>query len=984
MARHAMATCIDHTKPVRFTFDGVAYTGYAGDTLGAALLANDVAIIGRSFKRHRPRGLLAAGLEECNALVTIGQGDRREVNQRATEVLLYDGLVAQSQNAWPSVQRDVGAINDVLAPLIPAGFYNKTFLWPHWHWYEPFIRRAAGLGSVGDAPDPDRYIKQHTHCDLLIIGSGPAGLSAAVAAGVAGLDVLVLDDQPQLGGSLTFSDDNIDGKRASDWVAAMTDQLAALPNVRVMTRTRALGYYDDALVSAVEYLQGKAARQCIWKIRADQVVLATGAYERPMVFPGNDRPGVRLLSAARAYLGKFGVARSTGSIVYTNNDGAWLDAVALHRRGQPVSAIVDVRHEVDAALVAQAQDAGIEVYPGYAVIGTKGRKQLKQISVAKLSQSGDRFDDSAPLKIATDQLLMSGGWNPVVHLYSQAGGSLDFDEASQCFVPRPGPLDITPVGACAGHFSTDACLASGYAAAADLAAQRGGGLVTATPPRGEGGGLGSLAPWWQTPAWRGKTRDNHQWVDFLHDVTVEDIKLAAREGFQSVEHLKRYTATGMAVDQGKTSNINALAIMGAQTDRAVPQVGTTKFRPPFHPVTIGALAGETVDDLAHRYKRLPVTTHADLGAVFEDHSDWLRPAYYLRDGETEPQAIAREVSAARNGVVLFDSSSLGKIEVHGPDAQEFLNRLYINNVKSLKPGRLRYGMMLNENGTIIDDGVFGCFAPDHYLVTTSSAGAVDIPFWMEEWLQTEWPDLQVYVTPQTGQWATLALSGPKARQVLERLDLSVDLSADAFPHMTFRETDWHGIPLRLFRVSFTGELCFELNIPADQADRLWDRLMAAGAGDEITPLGMEALDVLRVEKGFLEVGVDTDGATTPLDVGWGVPISKKPDDFLGRRSLERPHNQATGREQLVGFQGADPALLIPVGTHLVSSDGAVVGHVTSSTVSPTLRQSVGMALVKDGAHHYGASFAVSVGGQSVHLTLTKPGHYDPKGERLND
>lgn len=859
-------THIDRSRPLGFTFDGRAYQGFAGDTLASALLANDVRVVARSFKFHRPRGVFGVGLEEPSALVTILRGAIREPNLRATEVQLSDGLVACSQNAWPSVRFDVGAISGFFARLLPAGFYHKTFKWPRWSWYEPAIRRTAGLGRIGDAADATRETKRFHHCDVLVVGAGAAGRAAAAQAAQRGADVVIVD----------------------------SGAIAAQPNVRVLANTTAIGCYEDNLVAAIERV---GDRQRLWKLRAAEIVFATGATERPLVFENNDRPGVMLASAVGAYLERYGVVPGRKVAFFTNNDSVYPIAEALRTRGVEVSAIVDTRRG-DAVLDARRVDC--------------------------------------------DVLAISGGFNPNLQLFSQAGGKLRYDERLAALVPTEMPPNLRVVGAAAGEI---AC---------------------------------NVEAKWRLPG-----RAHKQWVDLQYDVTVSDIELAAREGFSSVEHLKRYTSVGMAPDQGKTANVNALALLGEITGRSIESVGTTTFRPPYHPVTISALAGARTGALAQRYRRLPVTWHEKHGGVMEDHSGWLRAAFYRRDGESETQAIAREVRAARFGAALFDSSSLGKIEVFGRDAAEFLNRLYVNNVKTLAPGRLRYGMMLGENGVIKDDGVFGCLAPDHYLVCTSSSGARDIAFWMEEWRQCEWRDLDVRVVPQTAQWATLTVSGPKSRDIVSRLKLDIDVAPQAFPHMHIRSGLLDGVDVRVRRASFTGEMSFEIDVGAEHADLLWSRLLELGAPEQITPLGMEALDVLRVEKGFLEVGVDTDGETTPLDVGWGEAIAKKPDDFLGRRSLARAAQQRADRQQLVGLQPEDPRVFLPVGMHAVDESGAPIGHVTSSCISPSLDRSVAMGRIRGGAKRIGEVIALDVDGTRHRARICDRAFYDPQGARLH-
>ena len=945
---------VDRRTPLRFRFNGNAYGGYAGDTLASALLANGVGIIARSFKLHRPRGVLTAGMEEPNAIVTVGEGAGRQVNTRATQVPLFDGLVAVSQNCWPSVGFDLGAIMGWFSRQLPAGFHHKTFKWPGWRWYERAVRNTAGLGRLSDEPDADRHGKRFHHCDVLIIGAGFAGLDAALRESATGADVTVLDADTEPGGSLLWDTRAVRDVEPQRWLDDTLTQLRERANVRLLTRTLAFGCYEDNFVTAVEAINdgpgsavaGGAPRERLWKIRAARVIVATGAIERPLVFANNDLPGVMLSSAVRVYANRYAVVPGRRVAIFTNNDSAYHAAFDLHRLGVSVAAVIDVRPHDTSAVIDKARSLGIAVLTSCAVVRGVGARALRGVDISQLDRRADGFVHRTRRRLKCDLLAMSGGWNPTTHLYSQAGGKLRFDAAFSCFVPDSLDPAVQCEGAANGSWDP--------------------------------GDAESIRAFWRSPgAATGQT------VDFLHDVTVADIELAAREGFASIEHMKRYTAVGMAVDQGRTSNVNALAILGECTGRQVAEVGVTTFRPPFHPVAIGALAGARAGELAQRYRRLPITWHEDNGAVLEDHSGWLRAAWYRHDGGSELECIEGEVRAARQAAVLFDSSSLGKIEVLGPDAPEFLDRLYVNHVKSLEPGRLRYGMMLNENGIIMDDGVFARLAQNHYLVCTSSAGARDIHYWMEQWLQCEWHDLDVRIVPQTAQWATITVSGPAARRIVAGLELGLDLAPQAFPHMHIRCIAWEGTHLRVRRASYTGESSYELDIAADRAEELWLRLLQLGGPHGVRPLGMEALDRLRIEKGFLEVGVDTDGETTPLDVGWGAAIAKKPGDFLGRRSLDRQAQQRSDRLQLVGLRPQDPQLCLPVGTHALDEKGRVVGHVTSSCFSPHLNRSIAMGRLRAGVSRIGEVVTVDVDGKLCPALVSDRAFFDPAGERVN-
>jgi sarcosine oxidase, subunit alpha len=945
-----------------FTFDGRRYTGFAGDTLASALLANDVAIIARSFKWHRPRGVLAAGIEEPNALVTVGEGVYGEVNLRATEISLYEGLSARSQNCWPSAGFDMAAVIGFFKPLLPTAFYHKTFKWPSWRWYEKAIRNAAGLGRLAHSPDPDRYCTRFHHCDVLVVGAGEAGLRAALSDAQSGAQVTLIDSDSDMGGSLLWGGGAWYGREDEAHVSSrrledILRQLREMSNVRLMQRTLALGCYEDNFVVALERLSDvhgphlrtpAGCRQRLWKIRAAKLILATGAIERPMVFTKNDLPGVMLCSAVRIYLNRHAAIGGKNVVIFTNNDSAYATALDLHRSGVRVAAVIDVRQAPMSEIVDETRSAGITVYTGHAVARAHGRRKLSAVRIARLKSGAKEFIAGTEFQVKCDLLALSGGWNPTTQLFSQAGGTLRYTEEHACFIPDGSLPSVHCVGAANGDFSP------------------------------------APAAWIQA-FWRAPDAATHkQWVDYSYDVTVADIELAAREGFTSIEHLKRYTAVGMGVDQGKTGNVNALALLGQLTAREPPQVGTTTARPVFHPVRIGAVAGHRVNELGQRYRRLPITWHENHGAPLEDHSGWLRPHCYPHAGEPLQDAVAREASAARDCAALFDSSSLGKIAVFGPDATTFLNRLYINDVTTLKPGRLRYGMMLNENGIIKDDGVFGCIDATNYWVYTSSAGARDIHFWMQEWLQCEWRDLDVSLVPQTAQWATVTVSGPKARTVIAGLGLAVDLAASSFRHMHFCATQWQGQPMWLRRVSFTGELSFELDIAADLGESLWRRLMELGDSHGITPLGMEALDVLRIEKGYLEVGVDTDGETTPLDVGWRAAIDRKTHDFLGRRSLLRPAQQSSDRLQLIGLLPADSDRLLPVGAHALDERAEPIGHVTSSCFSHRLNRSIAMARIRSGYSRIDEMVNVDVDGEHHRAKIGPHVFYDPQGRRLHE
>ncbi len=946
---------VDQAKPVTFNFDGKVYQGLAGDTLGSALLANGVRIVGRSFKLHRPRGLMAAGRDEPNALVQLESDSFDEPNARAPLVPLYDGLTARGQNAWPNVKFDVLGALGLLQRFLPASFYYKSMMWPSWHFYEWAVRRLAGLGKSPKVRDAQTYYKRNAFCDVLVVGGGKAGLSAAVEAAEAGQRVILLDDQEEFGGWLLSDTAMIDGISPTAWVDAQLEKLGSCPDVTIIPRTTGTGYYDHNFVSAVERLTNhvgptadpESPRERLWRIRAAKVVLATGAMERPLVFADNDRPGVMLASAVQTYVNRYGVSPGNNFVFLTNNDSAYRTAFSVHQAGLNVAAVVDMRPRGSSEWEARLQQVGIEVISGHGIASVIGRRGVKGVKLAP--HQGDGVLGKIDRQIDCDVVGMSGGWTPTIHLYSQAGGKLSYREDVAALVPAGCSQSVEVVGAADGALDDQ------------------------------------VTPVWYTKA----ARTDKQWVDFQYDVKVSDLEIATRENFTSVEHVKRYTTNGMSIDQGKTSNVNALAVMAELTGRKIPEVGTTKFRPPYHPATIGSFAGRQIDDRYAPRMTMPAHDwHIANHAVMRDFGGWQRPDCYLQSGESEHQACVREVRAVRDSVGVFDGSPLGKIEVYGPDAATFLNRVYINNMASLKPGKARYGIVCNENGIVIDDGVVVRFAEDHYMLHTTSGGAARIAQWMEEWLQCEWLDLNVMVNNVTTQWANVTVSGPNARAVMQALECDIDFAADVFPHMELREGVLYGVPTRILRASFTGETSFEVNVPARYGAALWQKIYDVGQRFNITPYGVESLMWLRTEKGYLHIGADTDGNTNPLDIGWGVPISKKKDDFIGRRSLLREMDQREDRRQFVGLKAADGKTPLTIGGHVIAEAKPnlpveSLGYVTSACTSPTLDLSIGLGIVKAGRARVGERLYVYANGSVTPIEIVSPTHFDPEGSRLN-
>ncbi|HUS96077.1 MAG TPA: sarcosine oxidase subunit alpha family protein, partial [Hyphomicrobiaceae bacterium] len=855
-------------RRLSFAFDGVRYDGSAGDTLASGLLANGVHLVGRSFKYHRPRGILSAGSEEPNALVTVVRDDgsgRDTPNLRATQVVLYDGLEARSQNRWPSLSFDAGVLNDGLSSIFSAGFYYKTFMgpnigpkwarrwggkWgPNWAWakvYEPAIRRMAGLGEAPKAADPDHYANRFAHCDVLVVGAGPAGLAAATAAAQRGERVILCDEQDELGGALLAETSaTIEGMAAQDWLARTLAELRSNERVTMLPRTQAFGYFAQNFVALAERLTDHLAdidpewpRERLWQVRAGQVVLATGAIERPLVFPGNDRPGVMLADAARVYLNRYGVKAGSRAVVVTACDTAYTAALDLKAAGVDIAAIADVRAQPGAVVEGAARAAGIRVERSTVVTGTGGRLRVNSANLGHVEPDGSVRSGE---RLACDLVLMSGGWTPSVHLFSQARGKLVWDEALGAYLPGETPQAQRSAGACRGVFGLARALEDGAQSSVPPVADE------LLPDAEDFAGFIGALP--------GLDKAARAFVDFQHDVTTKDLKLAVQEGFRSIEHVKRYTTAGMATDQGKTSNINALAIVAKATGKSIPEVGLTTFRQPYTPVSFGTLAGHNRGDLFDPIRRTPMHGWACAqGAVFENVGLWKRAQYFARPGEDIHAAVSRECRTVRSTVGLLDASTLGKIEVAGPDAAEFLERLYVNPFKKLGVGRCRYGVLLNEAGFIIDDGVIGRIADDVFHVTTTTGGAPRVLHMMEDYLQTEFPELKVWLTSTTEQWAVIAVQGPRARDVLAPLIDGVDISDSAFAHMSVAEGYVRGIKMRLFRVSFTGEAGFEVNVAAGFGQPVWDAIWAEAQKYDGCVYGTEAMHVLRAEKGFIIVG----------------------------------------------------------------------------------------------------------------------------------
>ncbi|MEM1128954.1 MAG: sarcosine oxidase subunit alpha family protein [Pseudomonadota bacterium] len=974
---------IDRSRTLGFSFDGRAFEGHPGDTLASALLANGVRLMGRSFKYHRPRGVVSAGSEEPNALVTLRAGARAEPNTRATSAELFDGLEARSQNHVGALNFDLLAVNDLVAPVLAAGFYYKTFMWPKSFWeklYEPAIRRAAGLGRLSGAPDPDAYDRGFLHSDLLVIGGGAAGLAAALTAGRAGASVVLADEDFCLGGWLLSESDTLNDAPAATWVAQVEAELRALPNVRILTRTTVFGVYDHGVYGAVERFAdhvaapgADAVRQTYWRITAKRAILAGGATERHIPFRDNDRPGILLAGALRSYAHRWAVTAQADPgdpvAVFTNNDDGHRSAMDLAAKGVPVLGVVDTRDEAP-------NFGGYETIAGAQVTGTRGRLGLREIRVA-------RGGSETWMKCGV--LGVSGGWNPNVHLASHHRGRPVWDDDRLAFLPsKNGPPGLQVAGAANGQGGTGAALVDGARAA--VAALDALGVKAAPPdlPAVEDRPEGQAA-YWHVP---GKGR---AWVDFQNDVTVKDIVLAHQENMRSVEHLKRWTTLGMATDQGKTSNVTALAVMAELTGRTIPETGTTVFRPPYTPVSLGVLGGgDTGPDF--RPTRLTPTHHwaEAQRAVFVEVGQWMRAQYYPQAGETHwRQSVDREVLAVRAGVGLCDVTTLGKVDVQGADAGAFLNRIYCNGMATLKVGRTRYGLMLREDGHAFDDGTCARLGEDHYVVTTTTAQAGPVNRHMEFARQCLWPELDVHLISTTDAWAQIAVAGPKSRALLERVVDGFDLSNEAFPFMACAElTVCGGLRARLFRISFSGELAYEIAVPARYGHALMARLIEVGADLGATPYGTEALSVLRIEKGHA-AGAELNGQSTALMLGLGRMVSTKKDSIGA--VMSRRGGLAADARRLVGLQPVDASERVTPGAHLFA-EGAPQdlahdqGWVTSAGYSPHLKSSIGLGFLEQGADRLGEEIVAAnpLEDEAVRLRVVSAHFIDPEGERLRD
>ena len=988
---------VDQTNRISFKFDGKTYFGFKGDTLASALLSNGIHLVGRSFKYHRPRGIMTCGSEEPNAICQINPGtDLTEPNVRATEIELYEGLEASSQNCWPNVNFDIGGINNFISPFIPAGFYYKTFMWPKSFWkniYEPLIRKSAGLGRSPTLPDPDLYDHKHIHCDVLVIGGGISGIIAAKIAAKSGSNTILIDDKNTLGGSTIFQNNEnfkINDEISKDWLFKEIEELKKLKNLTIKTRTSVAAYHSYNYLLAKENLTDHLSknnktsnlRQRLWKIRSNKVIIASGAIERPLIFNNNDRPGIILASSVNKYLNFYGVICGENNFVFTNNDSAYETALSLFEKGIQIK-IIDIRKKTNSKIVKRVEKLGIDIYWNSTVTNTFGYRKLNSIEIMNLSEDGSNVIGKK-IKVKCDCLAISGGWTPMVHMHTQSGGKLNFRESDQVFLPKELGSEHISVGSCNGDFELDDIIKNTN--------EKVKSLLNLKETEFEKTYVSCTKELDKRNIWLlpnkitlGKTKS---FIDFQNDSTAKDIKLALREGFKSIEHVKRYTTTGMATDQGKLSNMHALGIIAETAGVKMGTLGTTTFRPPFTPLTFGAIVGRNVGQFFDITRRTSIHEwHIKNNAKFENVGQWKRPWYYPKENENMYQAVQRESKAARDSAGILDASTLGKIDIQGSDASEFLNRVYTNAWSKLAIGKCRYGLMLNEDGMVYDDGVTTRLGENHFLMTTTTGGAANVLSKLEDYLQTEWPELDVFLTSVTDQYSTASICGPNSKKILMKLFPNVNFNDDDFPHMSFKNSTINNINCRIMRISFTGELSYEINIEAKYGKSLWEKCIDVGKDFNITPYGTETMHLLRAEKGFIIVGQDTDGTMTPIDLQMDWIVSKKKYDFIGKRSLYRSDTIKEDRKQLVGLLTEDPKEILEEGAQIVSDISKkpveMLGHVTSSYFSPNLNKSIALAVVRNGKKMKGQKLIVPMENKNINVIVSDSIFLDKENKRLN-
>ncbi len=984
---------INRNKKISFTFNGKKLFGYEGDTIASALIANGIHLVGRSFKYHRPRGFFGAGVEEPNAKLQVEFNGHSEPNVNATEMELVEGLSATSQNCWPSVNFDIGAINNFLKMFFPAGFYYKTFMWPKSFWYkiyEPFIRKAAGLGVASIEKDKERYEHKFEYCDLLVTGSGPSGLASAYAAAKNGAKVILAEDKPRFGGTLLTDDVSIDNLSGKDWAEKIITELKSMPNVTVKNRSQVFGYYDHNMLVMFErvsdHLEKKSKfipRQRLWYIRAKETILSTGSIERPIVFGNNDTPGIFLSAAAKEYMKVYGVLVGKKPLIFTNNDSAYETALEFKKNNvEPI--ILDTREEHSSELIDEAKSKGIDIRFSHGVIVANGYKKVKSAKIGKLNKDKNSFE-----KIETvdcDCICVSGFWTPSVHLASQSGNKLKYEEKIDAFIPDKKKQHETSVGAANGSFTLEESLKHGFENGSNLSTKITETKTEISIPNVNEKKYGAHDKFWCMPL--PKNENPKRFVDFQNDVSVSDIEIALREGYRSIEHVKRYTTLGMATDQGRTSNLNGLQLVSNIENKIVPEVGHTTFRPPFTPITIGTIVGREVGMEYMPTRKTPMHEwHEKNNAVFVDAGAWKRPRYYKQGNETLFEASKREAKNVREKVGICDVTTLGKIDIKGPDAAEFLNRVYTNAWMKLPVGKARYGLMLREDGIVMDDGTTTRISENHYHMTTTTAQAANVLSHLEYYLQIVWPELNVNVVSTTEQWAGAAIAGPKSRGMLSKLYPDLDVSNDALPFMGYREAEFFGIPSRIFRISFSGELAYEINVKSDHGMFMWEKMMEVGKEFGNQPYGTEALSTLRIEMGHV-AGPELDGRTIPSDVSLNGLVSKK-KDFIGKNSLGREAFNVESRQKIVGLIPIDRKSSIPEGSHIVQDQNAKLpnpklGHVSSSCWSVENNNPFSLAIMKDGKNMIGKKFfAVSpLKNKSIEVEVISSHYVDPEGKRV--
>jgi sarcosine oxidase subunit alpha len=975
--RLAQGGAVDRNRPLGFTFNGRRYRGLAGDTLASALLANGVHLVGRSFKYHRPRGIFGAGVEETGAIVQRIGADEVP-NELATRISLEDGLAARSVNCWPGPRFDLGAIAQAGARVLAAGFYYKTFMWPDWHLFEPSIRKAAGLGRAPDMTvGHDGYESRYGHCDVLVVGAGAAGLMAARAAARSGARVMLVDDGHAPGGRLQQDARRIDDRPAQDFVDAVLGELAQMPNVRVLVDATVWGYLEHNYLAMVERRPGAPGlRQRLWKLRAKQVVIATGAFQRPIPFAGSDRPGVMLAAAARSYVNRYAVAPGATALVFTNNDGAYDDAANLARAGIAVT-LVDSRADPSALARSRLSALPVELVPGTIIEEAFGRSRVHSAALVDRRSGAERI-------VSCDLICVSGGWNPAFHLASQSREARAvWNEALATFVPNANSQRLHIAGAARGAFDLQSCLAEGAAAGVAAAQAAGFAAQDVAAPRADDEAGTAIEPLWYVPP---RSRSKKVFVDLVNDVTVSDLALALREGYDHIEHVKRYTTAGMGIDQGKTVNVNVIGAVAAMRGLNPDQVGTTTFRQPYTPVEFGAIAGHRAGMRRWPMRRTPMFDwHVAKGAViYEAGLRWQRPGFYPRAGESMEDATARECRAVRERVGMYDGSPLGRFLVKGPDAATLLDLLYTNDFASLKPGHGRYGLMLWEDGLVMDDGVTFRLDAHSYLLHSSTGGADRVYGHIEELLQVHCPELRVTVIPVTSQWANVTVCGPLTREVIQAAGADIDIAAAAFPFMTLREGQVAGLPVRAMRVSWTGELSIELNTPARHGLALWEKIYEAGLKFGIEPVGSEGSHLLRVEAGYISTGHETDGTVDPIDLGLGRMISKRKRDFIGKRAMELRRANFPVRREMVGYLPDDPKVLVPEGAP-VTPGGARThseGFVSACVPSVVHNRSIALGLLTNGRARLGEKVFAKLPDRSIPMTVVAPVFHDADRARV--